>query len=210
MSNAITELEHISEQVKACQQCPLGQMRTHAVVGEGPPNAEIMLIGEGPGYHEDRQGLPFVGQSGKLLEHLLVAINLTREQVFITNVIKCRPPSNRDPLPQEIAACTPYLHRQIELISPLLLVTLGRFSMAQFFPPSARITRVHGQPLRQAGRIIVPMFHPAAALRNPQWQNDMMQDFAQIPALLEEARREHGAQNPVELEPDDMEQLSLF
>ncbi len=210
MSHAITELEHIIEQVKACQLCPLGQMRTHAVAGEGPPNAEIMLIGEGPGYHEDQQGLPFVGQSGKLLEHLLATINLTREQVFITNVIKCRPPSNRDPLPQEIAACTPYLHQQIELISPLLLVTLGRFSMAQFFPSSARITRIHGQPLRQDGRIIVPMFHPAAALRNPQWQNDMMQDFAGIPALLEDARREHEAQNPVESEPNDMEQLSLF
>ena len=210
MNNAITELEHISEQVKACQQCPLGQMRTHAVAGGGPPNAEIMLIGEGPGYHEDQQGLPFVGQSGKLLEHLLATIKLTREQVFITNVIKCRPPNNRDPLPQEIAACTPYLHRQIKLISPLLLVTLGRFSMAQFFPPSARITRIHGQPLRQDGRIIVPMFHPAAALRNPQWQNDMVQDFARIPALLEEAKRERAAQNPVGPEPDDMEQLSLF
>jgi len=210
MSNAITELEHISEQVEACQLCPLGRMRTHAVAGEGPPNAEIMLIGEGPGYHEDRQGRPFVGQSGKLLEHLLATINLTREQVFITNVIKCRPPSNRDPLPQEIEACTPYLHRQIESISPLLLVTLGRFSMAQFFPPGARITRIHGQPLRRDGRIIVPMFHPAAALRNPQWQNAMMQDFARIPALLEEAGREREAQNPIEPEPDDMKQLSLF
>jgi DNA polymerase len=210
MNNAAVELKRISEQIAACQQCPLGQMRTKAVAGEGPPDAEIMLIGEGPGYHEDRQGRPFVGQSGRLLEHLLATIGLTREQVFITNVIKCRPPSNRDPLPQEIEACTPYLHRQIELISPLLLVTLGRFSMAQFFPASARITRIHGQPLRQEGRSVIPMFHPAAALRNPQWQSAMKQDFARIPALLEEARNERAAQAAAAQEPDDMEQLSFF
>ncbi len=208
MNNANSELEHISNQIKACQLCPLGQMRTHAVAGEGPANAEILLVGEGPGYHEDQQGRPFVGQSGKLLEHLLATIHLTRELVFITNIIKCRPPNNRDPLPQDIDACTPYLHQQIALINPLLVVTLGRFSMAQFFPPNARITRVHGQPLRQDGRTIVPMFHPAAALRNPQWQDDMVSDFAQIPALLEEANREREDKRPDE--PDDLEQLSLF
>ena len=208
MNNAGVDLERTSNQIKACQLCPLGQMRTLAVPGEGPANAEIFLVGEGPGYHEDQQGRPFVGQSGKLLEHLLATIHLTREHVFITNIIKCRPPSNRDPLLQEIEACTPYLHQQIALIDPLLIVTLGRFSMAQFFPASARITRVHGQPLRQDGRIVVPMFHPAAALRNPQWQDAMLNDFAQIPALLGEARLERVAQQPDE--PDDLEQMSLF
>ncbi len=208
MNDAVAELERISNQIKACRLCPLGDMRTLAVPGEGPANAEILLVGEGPGYHEDKQGRPFVGPSGELLEHLLATIHLTREQVFITNIIKCRPPSNRDPLLQEIEACTPYLHQQIALIDPLLIVTLGRFSMAQFFPPSARITRIHGQPLRQEGRMIVPMFHPAAALRNPQWQDDMVDDFAQLPALLDEVRLERQAQHPEE--PDDLEQLSLF
>ncbi|MDW8269153.1 MAG: uracil-DNA glycosylase, partial [Anaerolineae bacterium] len=137
-------LETLAAEVRRCQRCPLGRLRTQAVPGEGPADAEILFIGEAPGYHEDRQGRPFVGPSGQLLADLLRSIGLTREEVFIANVIKCRPPANRDPLPDEIEACRPYLDRQIELIDPYLIITLGRFSMARFFPPPARITRVHG------------------------------------------------------------------
>ncbi len=205
--SAETALEQLAAEIRACQKCPLGRSRTHAVPGEGPADAEIMFIGEAPGYYEDKQGRPFVGASGKLLEKLLAGIGMTREDVFITNVVKCRPPANRDPLPAEIDACVPWLHRQIELLDPLLIITLGRFSMAQFFPATARITRVHGQPLMQEERAIIPMFHPAAALRNPNWMRDMEADFAQIPILLEKvrAKRADRAQND-----EGPQQLSLF
>lgn len=206
MNDAPTDLLALAAQIQTCQRCPLGKMRTHAVPGAGPHDAELMFIGEGPGYHEDKQGLPFVGASGQLLESLLAEIGLSRHQVFIGNVIKCRPPNNRDPMPQEIAACASYLDRQIALLNPLVIVTLGRFSMARFLPPEARITRVHGQPIRQDDRVILPMFHPAAVLRNPNWQADMRRDFAQIPALLAEMRAARAAAHP----PDDLEQLSLF
>lgn len=211
MNDMIREqLDAVAAEIRACDKCSLGRMRTHAVPGEGPYDADIMFIGEGPGYYEDQQGRPFVGQSGHLLEHLLATINLTREQVFITNVVKCRPPNNRDPLPLEIETCTPYLDRQIELIDPLVIVTLGRFSMAQFFPANARITRIHGQPMPYDGRVILPMFHPAAALRNPQWQQDMVDDFARIPGLLQEIRDTRAAEEAEDTGIDDMEQLSLF
>ncbi len=208
MNTERPDLDRIAAEVNACQRCPLARTRTRAVPGEGPDDAEIMLIGEGPGYHEDQQGRPFVGKSGKFVEQLLASINLTREQVFIANVIKCRPPNNRDPLPMEMDACTPYLQQQIEFINPLLIVTLGRFSMGQFFSADARITRIHGEPLRQEGHIILPMFHPAAALRNPQWQKAMYEDAAQIPALIETVRQIR-AQHAEEVN-DDLEQLSLF
>lgn len=204
------QLDEINTAIRSCQLCALGALRTHAVPGEGPADAEIMLIGEGPGYHEDRQGRPFVGNSGKLLDSLLASIKLTRDQVFITNVVKCRPPNNRDPLPKEIEACTPYLHRQIEIIDPLLIVTLGRYSMGQFFPPSATITRVHGQPLTLDRALVLPMFHPAAALRNPKWMTAMQADFGKIPALLVKMRQKRQALASILPDPDDMEQLSLF
>jgi len=200
-------LDRLAEQIITCQKCPLGGLRTHAVPGEGPANAEIMFVGEAPGVHEDRQGRPFVGASGRLLEKLLAGIHFTREDVFITNVVKCRPPANRDPLPLEIESCIPWLHQQIEIIDPLIIVTLGRFSMAQFFPASARITRVHGQPLVQDGRAVVPMFHPAAALRNPNWMRDMIADFARIPDLLDQMRAQRAARAQ---DDGDPEQLTLF
>ncbi len=200
-------LAQLAEQIRSCQQCPLGRLRAHAVPGEGPADAAIMFIGEAPGFHEDRQGRPFVGASGRLLEKLLARIHLTREDVYITNVIKCRPPANRDPMPAEIEACAPWLHRQIEIIDPLIIITLGRFSMAQFLPPDARITRVHGQPLMQGRRAIVPMFHPAAALRNPNWLRDMENDFAQIPALLAKIQAQRDA---LARDAGGPEQLRLF
>ncbi len=176
-------LEQVAAEVLVCPRCPLSQSRTHAVPGEGPAAARLMFIGEGPGYQEDRQGRPFVGPSGHYLERLLAGIGLTRRQVYITNVVKCRPPGNRDPLPDEIAACSSYLDRQLALIRPGVVVTLGRFSMQRFFP-GASITRIHGQPKRIGDVYYLPLFHPAAALRRPDWDAAMQQDFSQIPALL--------------------------
>jgi DNA polymerase len=217
MNTPAAELDALATTIKQCRRCPLGQLRTQAVPGEGPADAEILFIGEAPGYHEDRQGRPFVGPSGQLLTSLLQSIGLTREQVFIANVIKCRPPANRDPLPEEIAACRPYLERQIECIDPHLIITLGRFSMAHFFPPTARITRIHGQPLRlerPAGsrrpappfRYVLPLYHPAAALRNPDWLQDLERDFARIPSLLAEMHRLAAKT----ASSDDFEQLAFF
>lgn len=212
----MSEIDQIATEVRACQLCPLARTRTHAVPGEGPADAEIMFIGEGPGFHEDRQGRPFVGKSGNLLESLLGSIGMTRDQVFIANVVKCRPPENRDPLPAEIEACTPYLDRQEAAISPKIIVTLGRFSMQRYFPGQS-ITRIHGQVKLKGNTACVPMFHPAAALRNPQWMTDIRNDFAQLPALLEKMRGQTAppapsiAQQPAAAPPpDDFEQLSLF
>src|SRR5512135_2803662 len=153
-------LEEVAAEVSTCTKCDLCKGRTKAVPGDGNKHARIMFIGEGPGFHEDRQGRPFVGAAGQFLEELLASINLTREQVYIANVVKCRPPGNRDPLPDELSACAPYLDRQIELIRPKVIVTLGRFSMARFFP-GASISKIHGQPKRVGNVLVVPMFHPA-------------------------------------------------
>ena len=193
-------LEAIAEEVKVCTDCELCRGRTHAVPGVGDPNARVMLIGEGPGFNEDKQGLPFVGQSGKLLSELLSHAGLAREDVFITNVVKCRPPGNRDPLPDEIAACSNYLDRQIEAINPDVIVTLGRFSMSRWFP-GERISQVHGKPRRSGERMIVPMYHPAAALHQRAILPDIQADFRQLPVHLakvaeERAEREKGDPDP--------------
>lgn len=180
-------LEKVAEQVSVCTKCPLGFTRTHAVSGEGPADARILFIGEGPGQREDEQGRPFVGASGNLLNGLLKDIGLSREQVFITNVVKCRPPENRDPQPVEIAACRDYLDRQIALIQPRIVVTLGRHSMERYFPGQA-ITKIHGQPKRVGEAAYVPLFHPAAALRNPAWRAALKEDFARIRELLDELK----------------------
>jgi DNA polymerase len=182
----VADLVAIAKEVKTCTKCRLHEGRHNAVPGAGPANAEIMFIGEGPGANEDEQGLPFVGQSGRLLTDMLSSIGLTRRDVFIGNVVKCRPPENRDPLPDEIEICTSnYLYRQIGLVNPKIIVTLGRFSMALFFP-NAKISAIHGQAKFQDGRYILPMFHPAAVLRNPGLRDEAFADFARLPALLEE------------------------
>jgi DNA polymerase len=166
-----------------------------------------MFIGEAPGYHEDQQGLPFVGQSGKYLTELLAMIGLTRNDVFITNVVKCRPPANRDPLPVEIDTCVPaYLNRQIEAIRPKIIATLGRFSMALFFPANARISKIHGEPKHADGRIYYPLFHPAAVLRNLNLRPAMEEDFKRMLALLKEVEQSGDDR---EDEPP-LKQLSLF
>jgi len=181
-------LEEIAAQVRVCTLCELSRTRTNAVPGEGNPEADIMFIGEGPGWHEDRQGRPFVGASGQFLSEMLEKIGLKRDDVFITNVVKCRPPGNRDPLPDEMAACAPYLDGQIEQINPRVVVTLGRFSMSRWFP-NERISRIHGQPKRFGSLLVVPMYHPAAALHQGSLRATIEADMMKLPAILEEARQ---------------------
>ena len=201
----MSELADLCKEIEGCQKCILSQGRTHAVPGEGPEDADIMFIGEGPGFHEDRQGRPFVGAAGNYLNELLEKIDLKREDVYITNVVKCRPPGNRDPQPQEIEACRSYLDSQIEMIRPRLIITLGRFSMQRYFP-GASISRIHGQPKRVGNVIYYPMFHPAAALHQPRWRNLLEEDILRIPDLL--AKLDEIEEE--ELEIPQAQQLSLF
>ncbi len=200
----MSELEALHEQIRGCGACKLSAGRAHAVPGEGPEKAAVIFIGEGPGFHEDKQGRPFVGAAGQFLEELLSSIDLKREGVFITNVVKCRPPANRDPEPDEIGACQGYLDRQIELIQPKMVVTLGRFSMARYFP-NAKISKIHGQPKKMDGVIYYPMYHPAAALHQPSLRGTVQQDMKRIPRLLAEIDR-LAEEEP----PEHVEQLSLF
>lgn len=204
-------LDQIARAVYDCTRCRLHESRSRAVPGEGNPQAEIMLIGEGPGFHEDKQARPFVGASGQFLESLLNSIGYRREDVFIANVVKCRPPNNRDPAPEELAACQDYLDRQIELIDPKVIITLGRYSMYRYFPGES-ITRVHGQPKRVGHRLIVPMFHPAAALHQPRWKPLILEDFKKLPQIIAEAATLRVEENSEEerIDPDNVEQLSLF
>ena len=190
MSASAEQLERISQEVSTCTKCPLAKTRCKAVPGEGNPNSLIMFIGEAPGKNEDLTGRPFVGDAGKLLDALLNAIDLQREDVFIANTVKCRPPGNRDPLPLEMETCKNYLDRQIATINPRLIVTLGRISMARFFPGKL-ISQIHGQYKVEGGRIVLPMYHPAAALRDQNGRGPTMAKFKEdgltIPELLEKA-----------------------
>lgn len=183
MENKEEELKLLNEEIKICKKCRLCETATNAVPGYGNPHSEIIFIGEAPGMNEDLQGLPFVGRAGKLLDFLLSQINLNREQVWIGNIIKHRPPDNRDPLGDEIEACKPYLTRQIEIIKPKLVVTLGRFSM-NYFLPFAKISDSHGVAIPKDNMLIYPVYHPAAALRNPKMKIALMKDFLQIPYII--------------------------
>ncbi len=188
-----TALATLTEQIQACRKCRLCEQRTQAVPGDGTAEAEVLMIGEGPGKDEDLQGKPFVGRAGKLLTELIESIGWRREQVFIANVVKCRPPNNRDPEPDEIAACYPYLEEQIRIIQPKLIVTLGRHSMNRFLP-GLRISSAHGQPVRRAdGQIYLPLYHPAAALYSPSSKAVHFQDFAKIPQILEQLKTKHDS-----------------
>ena len=182
------QMREIEAQVRTCQLCRLAKTRTHAVPGEGDYKAEVMFIGEGPGYHEDRQGRPFVGNAGDFLNELLEIAGLSRPSVFITNVVKCRPPNNRDPEPDEIGACSGYLDRQIALINPRIIVTLGRFSMARFFP-GERISQIHGMARVIDGRMCVAMYHPAAGLHQASLADIIRSDFRKLPLFIEQARK---------------------
>lgn len=175
------------EVIRSCTMCALAETRNHAVPGEGPLPAEVMCIGEAPGMNEDKQGRPFVGAAGKFLEELLAAGGLRRDEVYICNVLKCRPPANRDPMPGEIEACAEYLDLQIDIVDPLVIVTLGRFSMSRWFPQQA-ISRIHGSVREFDGRLVVPMYHPAAALHQQNLRDVLLSDFRQLPAILERAR----------------------
>ena len=207
--NPAEELEKVSKEVTTCTKCDLHYSRKNAVPGEGPVDAEIMFIGEGPGFHENEQGRPFVGAAGKYLEELLASIDLKRSDVFIANVVKCRPPSNRDPQAEELAACGDYLERQIQAINPKVIVTLGRFSMTRFLP-NAKISAVHGQAMNVRGRLIVAMYHPAAGLHQPSLRSTIEADFSEIPGLIAKAGQmpEYHEQNTEQ--KDDPKQLSMF
>ncbi len=206
-------LAAVAEEVQNCTKCPLHLARRKAVPGEGPANAKIMFIGEAPGFHENVQGRPFVGAAGEFLDELLAKAGLKRSEIFITNVVKCRPPGNRDPEPQELAACEPYLDRQIRAIRPKIIVTLGRFSLAKFVP-NPKISQMHGKPIRLRGQLIVPMYHPAAALHQPSLRKIVEADFARLPEIIAQAE----TIEETELAPEPQEgsskpkpkQLSLF
>lgn len=191
MDDQAIALRELGEQISACPQCALSKTRTHAVPGDGNPNADIVFIGEGPGFHEDQQALPFVGPAGKFLDELLASIGLNRKDVYICNVIKCRPPSNRDPQPVEIEACAPWLEQQLQIIQPRVIVTLGRFSMSRYFKGQS-IGRIHGQSKRIDDVTVVPMYHPAAALHQASLRSTILEDFKKLPAILEEALREQA------------------
>lgn len=182
------DIEKLTDEIKNCQKCRLCKGRKNSVPGDGSYKAEVMFIGEGPGRDEDLQGKPFVGAAGKLLTELVESIGMKREEVFIANVVKCRPPENRDPLPDEIQACYSYLEAQIKLIKPRLIVTLGRHSMGRFLP-GLKISDVHGQPKRANGlwqerQVYLPLYHPAVALYDPKKREVLFDDFKKIPLIL--------------------------
>lgn len=227
-------------QVVNCERCPLHATRTQVVLGSGDPNAAVMFVGEAPGYHEDRLGVPFVGQAGKLLDRLLEGIGMTRDDVFVANVLKCRPPENRDPLPAEVAACQDHLFRQVAIIRPKLICTLGNFSTKLLSGRPDGISRVHGCELEvmlgQTPTLLYPLYHPAAALYMPAMRSVLEEDFARIPGLIAAAgvpgvgahdapapasgdARESGSVSDVAAtaaaegargKPDPAEQLGLF
>ncbi len=207
-------LAQVAKEVAVCQKCVLYHSRKKAVPGEGPTKCEIMFIGEGPGFYENEQGRPFVGAAGKFLDELLAQAGLKREDVWITNIVKCRPPGNRDPLPEEVAACNEYLERQIHAVDPSIIITLGRHSMGKFMP-GAKITAVHGQMRRVGDRYVIAMFHPAAALHQASLKPQVLADFAKLPQLLEQARKGLGREKSAEAKPeeppeDNAQQLSMF
>ena len=204
-------LAQVAKEVSICQKCDLHRSRKLAVPGEGPVNSEVMFIGEGPGFHENEQGRPFVGAAGNLLNELLSEAGLKRSEVWIGNVVKCRPPGNRDPLPEELSACNEYLERQIAAINPKIIITLGRISMSKYMP-GAKIGSVHGQMRRVGNRFVIAMFHPAAALHNPALKPPILKDFAQLPKLLEQVRASLKRLAPTAAEAPqvDPKQLNLF
>ncbi len=209
-------LARIAKDVSVCTNCALHEGRKKSVPGDGPATAEIMFIGEGPGFHENEQGRPFVGAAGKFLDQLLAQADVTRADVFIANVVKCRPPGNRDPLPEELAACDVHLEAQIEAINPSIIVTLGRFSMNKFIN-GAKISTIHGQMQKVGDRFVIPMFHPAAALHQPPLKPSILADFAKLPDQLNEARAALGRKvvvvkkkEAVVPQDEKPQQLSLF
>jgi len=214
-------LQAIAEEIRGCTRCPLARARTQTVPGEGNPISDVLLVGEGPGAREDATGRPFVGPAGQLLEELLASIGWERRDVFIANIVKCRPPGNRDPDPEEVAACRPFLERQEGALDPALIVTLGRHSLQRYLP-GARISSVHGQLRRQGGRHVFPMYHPAAALHQSSLRETLFRDVRSLPAALLAAREALEEERlasvrslaavppPAESPGDEAEQMTLF
>lgn len=210
-SENMSEFDDLVRQIRACEQCALSRGRTQAVPGEGSPTADIMFIGEGPGFNEDRDGRPFIGRAGSVLTHLLTGIGLSREDVYITNMVKCRPPDNRDPLPEELQACSGFMDAQINLIKPKVIVTLGRFSFGKFFPGES-ITKARGKPRRWHDLVVYPMYHPAAVLHNPKLRPALEHDFGRLPELIAQTiSPEPVSVEPVEVEePVKAQQMTMF
>jgi len=198
----MSALSELYQEIALCQQCEIAKYRNKVVPGEGAEDARIMFIGEAPGWHEDQLGRPFVGPAGKFLDELLASIGLRREQVYIANVIKCRPQGNRDPLPMEIQNCRPWLEHQIELIHPKMIVTLGRYSMAMFFPGKS-ISKIHGTAQKQDDIIYYAMYHPAAALHQQSLRSAIEEDMLKIPSLLAQAET-------IKEEEKQPQQLTMF
>jgi uracil-DNA glycosylase family 4 len=198
----MSALSQLCEEIIACRDCELAKYRTKVVPGEGAEDADLLFIGEAPGWHEDQQGRPFVGPAGQFLDQLLTSIGLRREEVYIANVIKCRPPQNRDPLPAEIQNCHKWLDRQIEIIQPQMIITLGRYSLARYFPNES-IGKIHGKPRKLGDVIYYPMYHPAAALHQGSLRRTIEADMLKIPQIL--AQGEEMPQNEV-----TSQQLSMF
>jgi DNA polymerase len=204
--SALTELY---QTVRTCHKCEISKSRTNAVPGEGAENAEIMFIGEAPGWHEDQQGRPFVGSAGQFLDQLLKSIDLRREQVYITNVIKTRPPDNRDPLPQEIINCRPWLDKQLEILKPKMIVTLGRYSMALFLPGKT-ISQIHGTAVKKDGVLYFAMYHPAAALHQANLRGVIQSDMLKIPGLLAGLKKEIELNKAQTSQKEEIQQLKLL
>ena len=199
----MSALSELCQGIALCQKCEaLAKNRTRVVPGDGPEGADLMFIGEAPGWYEDQQGIPFVGPAGLFLEQLLASINLKREQVYIANVIKCRPPSNRDPLPSEVHNCREWLDRQIEIINPKIIVTLGRYSMAMFFSGKS-ISKIHGTAQKRGDIIYYAMYHPAAALHQQSLRRIIEEDMLKIPSLLAQAESVPEVKQPPQ-------QLNMF
>ena len=200
-------LDELHQQVRTCTACPLHLTRSQAVPGEGAAFAQIMFVGEGPGFQEDRLGKPFIGPAGLFLNELLDSIGLRRQDVFITNLVKCRPPNNRDPLPGEIEACNNHLMKQMQIINPRVIIPLGRHAMAHWFP-SGRIGQLHGQPDRFGERIVLPLYHPAAALHNGALRGTIMQDFQKLKELI--GKSDDSIQIEESEKPPETKQLSMW
>ena len=201
-SQGMDILNNIANQIASCTDCPLSQNRTNTVSGEGPDHSDLMFIGEAPGYHEDRRGQPFVGAAGRVLETMLNSAGLKRSDVFITNIVKCRPPNNRDPRPEEIASCRKYLSAQIDAVSPKVIVTLGRHAMSNFLP-DATISKSRGKPTTVNGLTVFPIYHPAAALHQPNLKEALEEDMNKLANLLRH-------KSPTQSTPPQGEQLAMF
>ena len=203
-------LEQLHKEVRACKLCGLHATRTQAVPGVGPCPADIMIVGEAPGFNEDRQGEPFVGAAGKLLDTLLARIGLGRQDVYITNVLKCRPPQNRDPMPNEAEACSPYLARQLALIKPKVVLVLGRHALERLLPGQGSISRIHGSMVRRGEVAYVPLYHPAAALHNGALVADLEHDFDQVKRYLDKLLAPPPPPEPPPAPKQEAEQLNLL